>query len=340
MFQFDWSRFNTRLGLIFAAGVLVVFGLTGRLEFPLYTAGISALLAWITIILAPGPTRRQHITGLLAFLVGGAALIALADTVAAWPGGRLVSVALVTFGGYLVMLRGLHPFMVAWCLVYWYLLVPLFLKDQGVSNVILGHCVGTALVIALNLLQPVWSLATKRTAAEPNDSAPPGEDHPTLGFVFGFAVTVSVAMLVGVAAGARWLATDPTLIANATLNMISPSLQQTWHAAVERLVLGTAGLIAGFYFGWYFPQAWVGYGVALVCSFLALGLLYVNFALVLCVLFFLTAYFWGTMQSDLAHQLGNEKLIGEFAGVAIAVIAIAVLTRLRRNQQATDQGGN
>ena len=229
MFQFDWSRFNTCLGLIFAVGVLVVFGLTGRLDFPFYTAGISALLAWITIILAPGPTRRQHITGLLAFLVGGAALTALADTVAAWPGGRLVSVALVT---------------------------------------------------------------------------------------------------------------DPTLIANATLNMISPSLQQTWHAAVERLVLGTAGLIAGFYFGWYFPQAWVGYGVALACSFLALGLLYVNFALVLCVLFFLTAYFWGTMQSDLAHQLGNEKLIGEFAGVAIAVIAIAVLTRLRRNQEATDQGGN
>ena len=34
------------------------------------------------------------------------------------------------------------------------------------------------------------------------------------------------------------------------------------------------------------------------------------------------------MPSDLTHHITNEKLIGEFVGVAIAVIAIAVLTRL------------
>ena len=43
------------------------------------------------------------------------------------------------------------------------------------------------------------------------------------------------------------------------------------------------------------------------------------------------SYQWGTMQSDLAHQIGNERLLGEFIGVAMAVIAIGILTRLRRS---------
>jgi hypothetical protein len=132
----------------------------------------------------------------------------------------------------------------------------------------------------------------------------------------------------------RWLTADPTVIANATLNMISPSFQQTWVAAVERLVLGTAGLLGGFYLGWYFPEPWVGIAVTAVCSFLALGVLYINFALLVGILFFITAYSWGTMQSELAHQIGNEKLIGEFIGVVIAIMAIAILTHIRARQGA------
>jgi hypothetical protein len=42
--------------------------------------------------------------------------------------------------------------------------------------------------------------------------------------VVRYASIVSVSIVMGVAAGARWLTSDPTLIANATLNVISPSL--------------------------------------------------------------------------------------------------------------------
>jgi hypothetical protein len=74
MFKYDWSLFNTKLGLIFMAGLIVVYGLTGRFELSMMAAGISALLAWCTIILAPGQTWLQHSVGLLVYPFVGAAL--------------------------------------------------------------------------------------------------------------------------------------------------------------------------------------------------------------------------------------------------------------------------
>jgi hypothetical protein len=74
MFKYDWSLFNAKLGLIFMAGLIVVSGLTGRFDFSMMAAGISAPLAWCTIILAPGQTWLQHSVGLLVYPFVGAAL--------------------------------------------------------------------------------------------------------------------------------------------------------------------------------------------------------------------------------------------------------------------------
>jgi len=53
------------------------------------------------------------------------------------------------------------------------------------------------------------------------------------------------------------------------------------------------------------------------------------------------AYSWGAMRSDLALDIGNEKLIAEFAGVAIAIVAIAVLAWLERwKVSSTDSPGS
>ena len=54
-----------------------------------------------------------------------------------------------------------------------------------------------------------------------------------------------------------------------------------------------------------------------------------NFGLLVCAMFFLIAYGWGSQQTEAAHLIGNEKLIGEFIGVGMAVVAISVLTRLQ-----------
>ncbi len=332
MFRYDWSLFNTKLGLIFTISSLVVFNLMDRFDFQMMAAGISALLAWLTIILVPNRKRSQHIFGLAGYLVAGLALTWLAGMVEPYYWLKLASMGLVTFAGYLMLLQGPHPYMVSWCLVYWYLLVPLFLGDNNVGPVMFAHGVGVCLVISLNVIKPLWSSATVASASkiEPEAEAAQGQNQPAVRQVVGFASVVSLSMVTGLAAGIRFLTADPTLIANATLNMISPSLEQTWHAAVERIILGFIGIIGGFYFGWFFNDPWVGQMVIAVCSFLTLGVIYINFGLVIGIFFFLISYAWGGMQSDLAHRIANEKLFAEFAGVAIAVIAIALLTRLQR----------
>jgi uncharacterized membrane protein YccC len=203
--------------------------------------------------------------------------------------------------------------------------------------VVLGHIVGTGLVIALNLVKPIWSRATRNSESQPESSGDHDAERPSIGFVVQFASIVSLSIVAGVAAGTRLLTSDPTLIANATLNIISPSLRQTWNAAVERVILGTLGIAIGFYMGWFFPQPWVGNLLSVVFAFLALGFIYVNFGLLVGAIFAIISYPWGRMHSDLGHMLANEKLIGEAIGVVVAVIAIAILTGLERRRKTSQE---
>ena len=337
MFKYDWNKFNVRMGLIFMVGVLVVFSLMGKFDFEVLPAGIAALIAWIPIILAPTQSWRQHAMGVLVFLVVGAMLTWLAAVLAPNQLALLCSMAVVTFIGYMVLLRGPHPFLVAWCVVYWYLLAPVFLSGKELGPVVLGYITGAGVVLLLILMKPVWTRATRDATTYRRAPADAEQENPPLGFVVRFAAIVSVSIMAGLAAGMRWLTHDPTLVANATLNMISPSLKQTWMSGVERLVMGTVGIVSGFYFGWYFPDPWIGNAVTAVSAFVALGVLYINMQLMVGILFFMLAYSWGIMRSDVAHDIGNEKLIAEFVGVAIAIGAIAVLASLeRRRTPSTD----
>lgn len=336
MFNFNWNLFNPKMGLIFTVGCIVVFSLPAQDSFSALAGGVSALMAWLTIIIAPKVPRREHLTGIVVYTLVGCVLTVLAASFAPHSVALVTSMGVVTFLGYMCLLRGVHAFLVGWCLVYWYLLVPLFLGEGSLWPVLVGHLMGSGLVLLLNSVKPIWAIAMNReysspeTAGKDETGSATTEETATVRFTASFALVVSLSIVTGLGLGVRFLATDPTLIANATLNMISPSLQQTWHSAVERLVLGTAGLLGGFYLGWFFPEPWVGMMVMIVCSFLTLALVYVNFGLLVCAMFFLIAYQWGTMQSNAAHLIGNEKLLGEFLGVTMAVIAIAALNSLRR----------
>jgi hypothetical protein len=336
MFRYDWSQFNTRIGLIFMVGLLATFQLMGRVDFSMYAAGISALLAWLPIVLAPQISWFRHVLGLLAYLLVGALLILAAAALADHLTLRHISMALVTFLGYLMLLRGMHPYLVAWCLVYWYMLVPLFLAAETAAPVMLGHLVGAGLVLVLILVKPLWSMATSNGGAkEVVDEKVREEEVIPTGYAVRYAAVVALSITVGLTAGVRWLASDPTLVANATLNMISPSLQQTWQSGFERVILGTLGIVAGFYSGWVFPDPWVGQVVMAVGAFLALGVLYIDMQLLVGLLFFIVAYSWGAMRSEAGHDLANEKLIAEFAGIAIAIAAVALLARLSKRKDAS-----
>jgi hypothetical protein len=331
MFRYDWSRFDASLGLIFMVALVAIFNLMGRYEFPLFAAGTSALLAWCTVILVPGLKWSQALLGLLVYLGMGILLTWLSALVAPHPLLQLGAMGIVVFAAYFVLLWGVHAFILGWCLAYWYLLAPLFLVDKALEPVVLGHTLGAGVVLALNLLKPIWMRASTPGEAEIDaDTDVVVEERPALGLIFRYASIVSLSIVAGVAAGAKLLTTDPTIIANATINVVSPSLEQTWRSSVERVILGTLGIVAGFYGGWFFPDPWVGQAVTAVAAFMGLALVHVSFSLTIGCFFVMIAYPWGTMQSEAAHLIANEKLIGELLGVVVAVAAIALLMRLER----------
>ena len=330
IFKYDWSQFDAKTGLIFMIGVLLVFNVMGDSDFAWFAAGTSALLAWCTIFLVPPQSRRRDLTGLGVYLVAGAALTWLAVVISSSTVALIIAMFVVTFGGYMMLLKGAHAFMVAWCVVYWFMLVPLFMRDQGLGGILYGHVIGTGMVIALNVLKPLWAGKSKGTPPEAEPSEPAADEEYSLGYMVRYAGIVATSIAGGTALGTHWLTADPTVIANATLNIISPSFTQVWRAAVERVVLASLGIIIGFYLGWFFPGELFGHLLTAVTAFAALAVTRVSFGLLIGFLFIMIAYPWGVMHSDAGHLIANEKLIGELIGIVIAVVAIGLLTRLKK----------
>ena len=71
IFRFNWQAFDAAAGTKYVIGVVVIYILGGWLNFPWFTAGICALLAWLTDV--PG-NRVDRVLGVLAFGVEGSLL--------------------------------------------------------------------------------------------------------------------------------------------------------------------------------------------------------------------------------------------------------------------------
>jgi hypothetical protein len=327
MFKFDWSLIDVKTGLIFMVGVAIVFTFMGGSDFAWYAGGTAALLAWCTILLVPPQSRRRDFAGLGAYLVAGALMTWLGFELSSSPIGLVIGMFVVTFAAYMMLVWGGHAFMVGWCVVYWLMLVPLFMGGQTLNGILYAHVVGTGLVVVLNALKLLWD-------RKPRPEAGPVEPAADRGYMTRYAGIVATAIAGGTALGTQLLTVDPTVIANATINIISPSLKQVWQNAVERVVLAFLGLIIGFYLGWFFPGDLFGNVLTAVTAFAALAMVRVSFAILMFFLFMMLAYPWGVMHSDAGHLIANEKLIGELIGVVIAILAIGVLTRLKRTKPA------
>ena len=332
MFKYDWSKIDVKTGLIFMIGVLVVFYVMGNTVVAV-AVGTSALLAWCTLLLVPPQSRRRDFVGLAVYLLAGAALTWLSYVAAPNTAGFLIAMFLVTFVAYMMLLVGAHEFMSGWCLAYWFMVVPLLTAGGGFKAVLYAHLSGTAVVIAVNVLKPLWAGRSEVATAEAQPSEPPAPE-PSVGYMVSYATIVASSIAGGVALGSRFLAVDPTAIANGTLNIISPSFKLVWRSAVERVVLVTLGIIAGFYLGWFFPGDMFGKVLTAVMAFATMSTVMVSFGVLMGFLMVMTAYPWGVMHSEAGHLIANEKLLGDFVGVVIALIAIALLVRLQKAKPA------
>ena len=323
MFVYQWKKLDLKLGLYHMLGVLVVLNLAEYVDVAWTAVGIGALLAWITILLGEPRNWRAETGGLLVYLVVGIGLSYLGHAVAGNEVLNILTMFVVTFFGILLISKGLHTYMVAWCLVYWYMLSPLFSLSMGLTQALLGHVIGTGLVIFLHFARHIWLRPMKELQTPDTGGLLP------LGFAVTYSAVVALTMAIGLGIGARALKADPTLISNAAFNVIGPSALQTWKAALERMLFGTAGILLGFYLGVLFPGETVERLVIAVSSFLALATLRVSFGLVIGALFILLSYQWGTLEAEAGHVIANERMIAELVGVVLAGVAVSFLSLLR-----------
>ena len=318
--KFNWAAFDPKGGFKYAVGVAIVIAASLVIEFPWFACGVSALLVWLVNV--PGP-RSDSFKGMVIYIGIGAVLIGLGYVLAGtfWP--WVISMLIVAFVGTFAMIEGPRGFMVGWCLICWFYCLPLVGIDSIPWDILSAHLLGSGVMFAIIAL-----LSAKEDATEEPVAA---AEKPGVPFVTSYATTVAIVMAIGTALGGWWLKTDPTLILQASLMILMPSVLGTWIVAVDRIIGLILGVFAGMFLGQIFGFALaVEIVVWLVASFMLVSTMSVNAALMVFwfVLPFTAA--WGTLESEAFHELGNERIVAEIIGVVLAGIAVSMRAGLAR----------
>jgi hypothetical protein len=320
--SFNWAAMDVKAGIKYATGVSIVIALSFVIEFSWFAVGVSAMLTWLTNI--PGP-RRDRLIGVVIFIAIGAVLIGLVYFLSGtyWP--WLISMIVIAFIGTFAMIEGLRGFMIGWCLICLFYVLPLLGTGDMPLEVLSAHLLGSLVVLALVAL-PVGD----KDATVESDEPPAPTEKPGVPFVASYAATVAIVMTIGVALGDLWLKSDPTLILQASLMIILPSAIATWVVAVDRIIGLTAGVVIGFYLGQFAGGLTLEIMVWIVASFLLVTLMYVNAAPM--VFFFVLPFslVWGTLDGEAGHAIANERIIAEIIGVILAGIAVSTRSVLAR----------
>ncbi|WP_068111248.1 FUSC family protein [Tropicimonas marinistellae] len=323
--SFDWSKTDLRLGLWFALVSFTVMNLAHFQDASWMTAGLSALLAWLPLLLTDHRHLRSGVAALLIYLVAGGLLSLVGHLVLPHEIGRILAVGLVAFAAAALMRFGTFWYLTGFVLIFWYVISPLFSASLGLGNTLEGHFVGVLGISAYWIIRQVRFRG--RTWNAPPFSPDPVPDRIAL----PYAGVLSATVMTGIAVGGRLLTADPTLMAQASLNIISPSAEQTWQAGLGRMIFGMGGVIVGFYIGWVFPGLAAQELVIALCSFFALAFYKVNMALLVGAFAVMFSYPMGARGDAVGHALGNERLLAEILGILLAGFAISALSRLTQS---------
>jgi len=318
--SFNWAAFDPKGGLKYTVGVAIVIAASLVIEFPWFACGVSALLVWLVNVPGPRPARLK---GMAIYIGIGALLVGLGYVLAGtfWP--WVISMLVVAFIGTYAMIEGPRGFQVGWCLICWFYCLPLFGIESIPWEILSAHLLGSSVMFVI-----IAMLLGKKDAIE--DPVAPAE-RPSVPLAASYSATVAIVMAIGTALGGWWLKTDPTLILQASLMILMPSVLGTWIVAVDRII----GLILGVFAGMFLGQLF-GFDLAvevivwLVASFMLVSTMSVNAAMMVFwfVLPFTAA--WGTLESEAFHELGNERIVAEIIGVVLAGIAVSMRAGLAR----------
>jgi hypothetical protein len=321
MTPIDYSKLELRLGFGYMIAVAIVMNLAAIIEATWTAAGISALLAWVMLLMGTPSSNRVAIVGLIIFLIGGAMMAVAADWMASFPLLRIVSVGVVAFLGSMLLLKGAFAFVTGWCLVFWFLFSPVLSGSLGLGEVLEGHYWGSGSILAYVVVRSLTSGSAKVLAPTP-------ADPPSIGFTAAYSAVVALTLMLTLGLGIRWMKADPTTMSAAAFNILSPSARQTWVGAAERMAFGITGLVLGYYLGVYFPFPLVNQAIIAVTSFVGLAFIRISFGPIIFAFMMISAFAWGQQENGLGNAIANEKIVGEIIGVVIAGLAISVLCAL------------
>lgn len=328
MMQFDWTKTDLRLGFWFALVTFAVFNLAHLRDAAWMTAGLGALLAWLPILLSDQRNIRTGALSLAFYLVVGIVLALLAHWIPPGGFGRIIAVGIVAFAGALMLSFGAFWYLVGYVLVFWFVLSPLFSASLGLVDTIEGHIVGVIGISAFWLIRQVAVNGARWQDPMPMETPIP---RP---IVLSYAAILSGTMMAGFGLGGRILSADQTLVAQASLNIIAPSVQQTRASGIVRLIFGIGGTAFGFYIGLFFPGTLAFELVIALSAFVALAFLKVHMGFLVGAFAVMFSYPMGAQGPEIGHALGNEKLVAEVAGILLAVVAISLLIRVQREHGA------
>ena len=328
MIKFDWQNRDLPLGAWYAAVALTVMLLAQFRGADWMVAGLSALLAWLPLLLTEQRHFRSGLLALVIYLFAGCALSVLGHWALASEIGRIAAVGGVALLAALMLLFGAFWYLVGYVLLFWYILSPLFSFSLGLEETLIGHVVGVLGILIFwvtrRILVDGW---TWRHAWPEMQPMPPR-------IVLGYAGVLLATMMIGIGVGGRILTADPTLMAQASLNIIAPSFKQTWQSGATRMIFGFGGLLIGFYLGFYLSSMLLYQVVIAVCSFVALAFFRVHMAFLTGAFALMFAYPIGERGGEIAHAIGNERLLAELLGIVLACVAIAALSWIQRDKNA------
>jgi len=321
-FKFYWERTDVWAGIKFLIVMGVLFILSKWIEFPWYLVGTSVLLTWIVVLLG---NPKDKILMVFLYLVSGLGITLvnnlLFDTYWPW----LIAIFIVTFFGTFLLKYGMEWYMLGWCSILWFYIMPVIGQMGNPQELVVSHLLGSSAVLLLVTVTVLWTRSRKKSGDEEAAEEPQKAVPVANWWIIAYSTIVAVVMVFGLIMGHKYL-TDPTMISNAAFMIIVfTGSAIIWKAGLERMIGAILGIVAGFYLAVLVPNELLGIIIMVVFYFLMLIFVIVNNGLAIFCFILTISYGWGMMDYEVGNALANERIFAEFAGVILAGVAILVL---------------
>jgi hypothetical protein len=328
LIQFNWKAFDTVTGTKFAIGVAILLLIENVTGASWITTALIALFAWLANV--PG-SLKDRIGGMIGFTLGAIFCTVLVFMIGPQLQLGIFALSVIGLLGTIAALWGSRSGMIGWAIIMYMLYAPSFVAGIGLENSLFAILIGVGVFFFLNVAGDV--INTDRSS-DPENA---GEVGASSGYIAAYALIIAVALAVGTWMG-QSIKTDPTMVAGTAFFVIGFDQRKTFIGGIARII----GITLGIFLGTLLVSQ-IGPGIALMVLLVAISFLTFATAPVhpSFLMFFLTLYFsagWYGLQPDVLELTINEKLVGESAGIVIALISLALLQywdRLRRSHDGS-----